>query len=339
MNELATLKSALNSDKYKDLELSVKVKDYLSQAMAENTKLSYQDALAKFYKEGYKIPATPVQIAEYISHVKIKNGETPSMATLKVWLAALGMAHKSLGFANPCDSTLVSQTFRGMKRTHGTAQRQARPLLFDDITKMTQADLFGGYQKVKEIRDMALILVGFSGMFRRAELVGLLLSDLTETTEGFVVWQRRSKTDQMGQGRKVGIPRAAQSSEEDSEEENVEAVCPVKALAAWVTTLKQQQITTGPVFRHVDKGGAIGENLHARSVSRILKYHAEKAGIDPTLVSGHSLRAGAATELAIRGVDLWKVQQQGGWKNTRTLVERYIRGARIFADNAMAEIW
>ncbi|HEW98629.1 MAG TPA: hypothetical protein ENF37_08335 [Beggiatoa sp.] len=218
MNELATLKSALNSDKYKDLELSVKVKDYLSQAMAENTKLSYQDALAKFYKEGYKIPATPVQIAEYISHVKIKNGETPSMATLKVWLAALGMAHKSLGFANPCDSTLVSQTFRGMKRTHGTAQRQARPLLFDDITKMTQADLFGGYQKVKEIRDMALILVGFSGMFRRAELVGLLLSDLTETTEGFVVWQRRSKTDQMGQGRKVGIPRAAQSSEEDSEE-------------------------------------------------------------------------------------------------------------------------
>lgn len=335
MNELATLNSALHSEKYKDLELSAKVKGYLSQAMAENTKLSYQDALAKFYKEGYEIPATPVQIAEYISHVKIKNGETPSMATLKVWLAALGMAHKSLGFANPCDSTLVSQTFRGMKRAHGTAQRQARPLLFDDITKMTQADLFGGYQKVKEIRDAALILIGFSGMFRRAELVGLLISDLTETTEGFVVWLRCSKTDQMGQGRKVGIPRAAQTSEE----EQGEAVCPVKALSAWIATLKQQGITKGPVFRHVTKAGTIGANLHARSVSRILKFHAEKAGIDPTLVSGHSLRAGAATELAIRGVDLWKVQQQGGWKNTGTLVERYIRGARIFADNAMAEIW
>ena len=164
-------------------------------------------------------------------------------------------------------------------------------------------------------------------------MVGLLIEDLTEVKEGFVVFLRRSKTDQTGPGRKVGIPRARSS------DETIDAVCPVKALSAWIATLKQQGITKGPVFRHLDKGGRIGDSLHARSISRILKYHAEKAGIDPTLVSGHSLRAGAVTELAIRGFDLWKVQQQGGWKDTRMLLERYIRGARIFADNAMADIW
>lgn len=336
MNKLATF----NDQNPNEYELSVKVKSYLSQAMAERTKTSYQEALTKFYKDGYEVPATPVQIAEYISHAKIKNGNTPSMATIQLWLAALGMAHKNLGFANPCDSELVKQTFRGMKRAHGTAQRQARPLLFDDVVKMTQADLFGGYQKVKDIRDTALILIGFSGMFRRAELIDLRIEDLTEVKEGFVVLLRRSKTDQMGRGRKVGIPRASIDStfEADAEAE-AETVCPVKALSAWIATLKERGITRGPVFRHVDKAGTISDSLHARSISRILKYHAEKAGIDPTLVSGHSLRAGAATELAIRGVDLWKVQQQGGWKDTRMLVERYIRGARIFADNAMAEIW
>jgi len=333
MNNLATF-SDPNSNEY---ELSVKVKSYLSQAMAERTKTSYQEALTKFIQSGYEVPASPVQIAEYISHVKIKNGNTPSMATIQLWLAALGMAHKSLGFANPCDSDLVKQTFRGMKRAHGTAQRQARPLLFDDVVKMTQGDLFGGYHKVKDIRDTALILIGFSGMFRRAELIGLLLSDLTETKEGFVVLLRHSKTDQLGRGRQVGIPRA--SIDKTFRTFETEMVCPVKALSAWIATLKEHGITRGPIFRHVDKAGTIGENLHARSISRILKYHAEKAGIDPTLVSGHSLRAGAATELAIRGVDLWKVQQQGGWKDTRQLIERYIRGARIFADNAMADIW
>jgi integrase len=169
-------------------------------------------------------------------------------------------------------------------------------------------------------------------MFRRAELVDLRLEDLTEVEEGFVVLLKRSKTDQTGRGRKVGIPRA-------SVDGTFETICPVKALAAWVAALKERGITTGPVFRHVDKAGTIGENLHARSISRILKDHAEKAGIDPTLVSGHSLQSGATTELAIRGVDLWKVQQQGGWKDARMLVERYIRGARIFADNAMNEIW
>jgi len=315
----------------KEARLDAKVVEYLNQAMAEQTKVSYQKALKRFINAGYSIPATPEQVAEYLSHAQTKTGMTPRPTTLKTWLSALGFAHKALGLNNPCDSLLVRQVLKGIKRTHGIAQRQARPLLKKEVISILPTEGVGK-KRVKAIRDTALILIGFSGMFRCSELVKLQISDLTETDEGMVILLRQSKTDQNKQGRQIGIPRAKEGE-----------VCPVQALKAWLVELKKHGITDGSLLRNTDrkngKGGVIGESLTTRSVSRLLKNHAEKAGIDPTLVSGHSLRAGAATELALRGVDLWKIQQQGGWKDIRMLVERYIRGARIFEDNPMGEIW
>jgi len=312
--------------------LDAKVIEYLNQAMAEKTKAVYQNALKQFINAGYSIPATPEQVAKYLSHAKTKKGTPPSPATLNTWLAALKFAHKALGFSNPCESLLVRQTLKGIKRVHGTAQRQARPLLKKEVVSILPTDMTRK-KRVKTVRDTALILIGFSGMFRCSELVNLQIADLTETDEGMVILLRKSKTDQNKQGRKVGIPRANNEGE----------VCPVEALNAWLEVLKQHKITKGTLFRNLDrkngKGGVIGASLAPASVSILLKKHAEKAGIDPELVSGHSLRAGAATELALRGVDLWKIQQQGGWKDIRMLVERYIRSARIFEDNAMNEVW
>jgi len=316
----------------RETHLDTKVVQYLNQAMSEETKVAYQRALKRFINAGYSIPATPEQVAEYLSHAETKTGFPPSPATINIWLSALGFAHKALGFNNPCSSLLVRQTLKGIKRVHGTAQRQARPLLKTEVVSILPTDMTRK-KRVKTVRDTALILIGFSGMFRCSELVNLQIADLTETDEGMVILLRQSKTDQNKQGRKVGIPKANDEGE----------ICPVQALKAWLAVLQQYGITKGALFRNVDrkngKGGVIGASLTSRSVSRLLKKHAELAGIDPTLVSGHSLRAGAATELALRGVDLWKIQQQGGWKDIRMLVERYIRGARLFEDNPMNEVW
>lgn len=309
---------------------SVEVQQYLMAAYADQTKAAYQLALQRFEAMGYTIPATPPQVVEFLTQVRTVPGKPPQMATLSVWLAGIGKAHELSGYTNPCQHPLVKQVFRGMKRVHGTAQRQARPLLQEEVVSMVPVPKI---PTVKAIRDAVLILFGFTGMFRASELVSVSIEDLSETREGIVVWVRRSKTDQEGSGRQVGIPRARDQK----------SLCPVKTLKTWLALLKQQGITQGPVLRNVDrrngKGGRVGTALTSRSVNRILKSYAKQVGIDPTLVSGHSLRAGAATTLAKAGVDLWKVQQQGGWKDTRTLVERYIRNARLFEDNAMTSIW
>ena len=58
------------------------------------------------------------------------------------------------------------------------------------------------------IRDRALILIGFAGAFRRSELVSLEHDDVAFVKEGLTLMIRRSKTDQLGEGRKIAIPFA-----------------------------------------------------------------------------------------------------------------------------------
>jgi len=56
------------------------------------------------------------------------------------------------------------------------------------------------------VRDRALLLVGFAGAFRRSELVSLDVADVLFGADGLIVQLHRSKTDQEGEGRKVGLP-------------------------------------------------------------------------------------------------------------------------------------
>jgi hypothetical protein len=83
--------------------------------------------------------------------------------------------------------------------------------------------------------DRALILLGFAGAFRRSELVSLVIEDYTFGKDGLTVTLRRSKTDQDGAGRKVGIPYGSNPE-----------TCPVRNVQAWI---EQALITTGALFR------------------------------------------------------------------------------------------
>jgi integrase len=90
----------------------------------------------------------------------------------------------------------------GIRRAKGTAQQGKRPIVTEDLRRLI-AELPG---TLAGRRDAALLLLGFAGGFRRSELVSLDIEDLRFTAEGLVVRLRRSKTDQEGEGREVGIP-------------------------------------------------------------------------------------------------------------------------------------
>jgi integrase len=87
----------------------------------------------------------------------------------------------------------------------------------------------------KRMRDRALLLLGFAGAFRRSELVGLDVADLEFARAGLIVTLRKSKTDQEGRSRRLGIPFGSS-----------EQTCPVRSLQAW---LEAARINEGPVFR------------------------------------------------------------------------------------------
>lgn len=174
-----------------------------------------------------------------------------------------------------------------------------------------------------DIRDRALLLIGFAGAFRRSELVGFDCGDVEPVGRGIVLHLRRSKTDQTGQGRKIAIPHGRTRW------------CPVRHLADW---LAYARIERGPIFRSIDRHGNIApDRLSAEAVSTILKKRVEAAGFDPATFSGHSLRAGLATSAAMAGASSWKIRQQTGHKSDAMLA-RYIRDGDVFNDNATGAV-
>jgi integrase len=172
---------------------------------------------------------------------------------------------------------------------------------------------------VKDARDRALLLIGFAGGFRRSELVGLDCADIERVCQGVVITLRRSKTDQEGAGRKIGIPYGRTRH------------CPVVAFDNW---LSMSGIDHGPVFRPVDRHGRIAPGeLSGEAVSLILKERVAAAGIDASSFSGHSLRAGFATSATQACVSTLKIRAQTGHASD-AMLSRYIRDGELFTDNA-----
>jgi integrase len=151
-------------------------------------------------------------------------------------------------------------------------------------------------------------------------LVGLICDDVVRVRQGMILTLRRSKTDQTGEGRKIGIPLARGRW------------CPVGALEQW---LARSGIAEGALFRPIHRHSEIGpKSLSGEAVCLILRERVHAVGIDPSGYSGHSLRAGLATSAAQAGVPSWKIRQQTGHASDAMLV-RYIRDGELFLNNVV----
>jgi integrase len=240
-----------------------------------------------------------------------------SVATLEQALAAIGQAYQSVGLESPRRDPVVREVWSGIKREKLVAQQQAAPLTpaqLRAISKTLTDDLV-------RIRDRALLLIGFAAALRRSELVGLNASDVQDTENGLVLSIRRSKGDQEGRGRQVGVPYGS-----------FPATCPVRALRAW---LKASGIVDGPLFRAMRHKRLSDQRLSGKDVARIVKRSAKQIGLDTSHLSGHSLRAGLATAAAKAGKPAHAIAIQTGHKTT-SMVQRYIREAELLGDGNAA---
>jgi integrase len=263
------------------------------------------------------LPAVPETVALYLS-ARANEGRKP--ATVALDLAAISQAHKVAGHTSSRGAACVREVFAGIRRTLGAAQRRVAPLLPGDLRAVSSALPAG----LLGLRDRALLLLGFAGAFRRSELAALEVSDLAFTADGLEALIRRSKTDQEGAGRKIGIPFGSDPS-----------TCPVRVVKAWLEAAK---LEAGPVFREVTRHGHVeGAPLTGRSIARIVKRSAEAAGLDPARFSGHSLRAGLATAAAKAGKSTHAIMRQTGHRSAN-MVARYVREASLFEDNAASGI-
>ncbi len=291
---------------------------YFDSAKASNTRRAYQADLRGFAAwcaaRGFpSLPASPATVALYLA--ALADGGR-KVSTIERALVAISQAHKLKGLPSPRSHGAVSETMKGIRRTLGRAPSQKSPVLVEGLRSMTRLapNTRGG------IRDKALLLIGFAGAFRRSELVGLNVEDFEFTEDGLLVALRRSKTDQEGEGRRVGIPHGSDPR-----------TCPVRALRAWLDCAR---IAEGPAFRSVNRMGIVSDSrLSDWAVAEIVKRYARALGMDPSRFAGHSLRAGLATSAAKAGKSERAIMNQTGHRS-EAMVRKYIREANIFVDNA-----
>ncbi|MEO7649345.1 MAG: site-specific integrase, partial [Bryobacteraceae bacterium] len=290
---------------------------FLLEARAANTRRAYGSDWRHFERWCREravaaCPAGPETVALYLTALSA----THKVSTLTRRLSAIADAHRTAGVSSPGEDAGVRRLMAGIRRSLGTAALAKRPVLVGDLLALLAAVP----DNLLCLRDRALLLLGFSGAFRRSELVALDREDLSPTGDGLVVTLRRSKTDQEAAGRKVAIPRGREAG-----------TCPVEALARWTAAAG---IEAGPLFLRVNRHGQLlPHRLSGEAVALVVKRRAAAAGYAPEEFAGHSLRAGLATAAAIAGKSERAIMNQTGHKSTATL-RRYIRDANLFRDNA-----
>ena len=241
------------------------------------------------------LPASGETVAAFIDSMS----ETRKPASIKRYVASVAHLHRAAGVTDPTKDNVVRLAMKRLGRQHDTRQDQAAP--FGELAVERVLATTG--DRLIDKRDLALLMVARDMLGRRSEIVALQVEDVQFADDGSATaLVRRSKTDVAGEGAVLWLsPRTS------------------TALRAWLVAAG---VDAGPVFRSVDRGDHVGGALDAGDVSRRFKVMAQRAGIDPAAISGHSARVGMAQDLVAHGAELAAVMQSGRWKSP-TMPARY----------------
>ena len=298
----------------------------LQSSKANNTIRAYKSDFNDFglfcAQNGFKsLPTEPKIISLYLTHLSTRDIK---MSTLKRRLVSVGVIHKLKGYYLDTKHPIIIENIMGIKRRKGSIQKGKKPLLINSLKIIINVIDEYNNQDIKKFRDRSIILMGFSGGFRRNEIVSLDYDDLDFVKEGLKINLKRSKTDQFGEGSVKGLPYFDNTQ-----------YCPVLSLKKW---LEISKINSGSLFRRFSKGSKLSENrLTDQTVALLIKKYLQLAGIDNRNYSGHSLRSGFATSAAESGAEERSIMAMTGHKSTE-MVRRYIKDANIFKNNPLNKI-
>ena len=294
---------------------SESLRHYLQAATSDNTRKAYRSAIRQFEKWGGRLPSDRDTVVHYL----LARAKSLNPRTLDLHLTAISQWHHYQGLIDPVSDPLVRKTMEGVRRTQGQPKRKAKALRLEHIAQMVN-HLRQLPDTKKKQRDIALVLTGFFGAFRRSELVAIQIGDLVWEPEGLLIKLPRSKTDQQATGLVRALPFGAPGC------------CPATAMRNWIESV---EINEGPIFRPINRWDKVQPKaLNSGAINELLKTLGNACQFDfVSDLSSHSFRRGLSTSAARERVDFELIKKQGGWKSDTTVWD-YIEEGRYFSDNA-----
>lgn len=302
-------------------DLLQEANSYAKKAFPKNTQRAYRSDWKHFTqwcseKNLDPMPSSPETVAAYITLLTA----THKTSSIERRLATISHIHRRMKHPSPTQSYEVQTVWRGIKNELGCFEKGKAPLLISPLKTI----LNSLPQTLTGTRDAAILLLGFASSLRASELVGLNIDDLEFTHEGLVIYIKRSKTDQTGKGRKVGIP----FGEHDE-------TCPVKAVKKWIL---DSGINSGSLFRPINRHGQFSDKrLSPQGVNIIVKRGLRIIGMSAKDFGAHSLRRGFATSAHQAGANTQSIRKQTGHKSLEVMM-KYIDEASLFENNAAKKL-
>lgn len=255
-------------------------------------------------------PLTPVALVEYITFL----GRTRSYFTIQRHLASIAKYHRQHAHESPTTDEQFKVFMTGFKLKKTIRQKQAP----DFSVKQLRQALDALPQTPTGLRNRTILLLGFTGAFRRSELAQLDINHLLVDEAGLVIRMDRSKTNQFGEVEEKAVSYA-----------NEPEYCPILALQQWLAIVDREQ---GPLFVRIRKGERVtDQRLSAEWVNLLVQQH---LGVPFT---AHSLRASFVTIAKANGADDLEVMNQTKHRTT-TMIQRYDRRRNIRKHNASGKL-
>lgn len=184
-------------------------------------------------------PLSPVALVEYITFL----GRTRSYFTVLRHLASVSRYHRQHNLESLATNEPFNVFLKGFRLKKNVRQKQAPAFSVKELRQAVDAlpDTLTG------LRNRALLLLGFTGAFRRSELTQLDINHLLIDEAGLVIRLDRSKTNQFGEVEEKAVSYASESE-----------YCPILAVRAWLAVMNRDQ---GPLFVRIRKGERLTDSV------------------------------------------------------------------------------
>lgn len=273
-------------------------------AFAENTIRAYRSDFKQYSKwcatkNVPPIPATADNLAMYVDELS----HTCKSATIRRRVNSLGTIFKLSRHPDPSKDPEVVLAVKRMHRKIGRHQKQAAPLTYETLEQLLSLCT----NDARGLRNQVLLLLGYETMRRRSELCSFRFEDMQYSpTLGNVLWLRKSKTDQFGEGRPIAVS---------------------DRLFDLIQQWRGVCGTDGPILRGVDKHGNVSARLNPGSVGIIINaLNLNSAVSAQQTYSGHSFRVGKALDLFANGASIEQIMINGGWQTVPSALT-YLRNS------------
>jgi site-specific recombinase XerD len=284
---------------------------------AANTARAYGADLKRFsaWCTAHGHQALPASVDALVGFITDLAEAGKKVATLERHCAALSKAHAVRGVGSPTDDKQFKIFMDGVRRLQGVRQKQAPAFSLAQLKRLVRGlDI----QSVTGLRDRAILLLGFTGAFRRSELTALNVQDLRFTENCLVVSLGKSKTNQLSDYEEKAIFYSPEP-----------AVCPIRSLRTWLEQLERPE---GPVFVMLRKGNRLTSNrLSDQTINTVVQRYLG-AGY-----TAHSLRASFVTVAKLNGADDSEIMNQTKHK-TSAMIRRYTRLDNVQQHNAAQKL-